>query len=258
MSFLPGIFNRQPAQNQQQQQQQNQQQGPQNQQNPQQQVNSSGSAGPAGQQQQPANQNANPLDPFLQMLTPSPDVQKMYQQQQQQQQQPLFAGLTPDKLKEQVGKTNFMAGVDPQKIQAALGGDVNAFSEVINNAVQQAFMGSTQMAQSMVEMGVNTGMERFGSNLDSRFREFQLKGKNSQNPALQHPAGQAMLNSVKSQIARANPKLSADEVHTQAEQFLTTFAQQLVPQPQQQQQDPQNQQSQMNWLNFIEDPTAQN
>lgn len=258
MAFLDGIFNR-PAQQQQQPQQQasQQQHGPQNQQQQQQQQqNGNGSGGPATQQQKPANEQSNPLDSFLPLLTPSQQTQQMLQQQQQQMSQPLFAGLTPEKLQEQVSKTNFASKIDPQLAQKALGGDPQAFMDVLNQVAQQSFLASAQFGHTLVEKGVSTGMDRFNSGLDSRFRQLQIRSKNSENPALQHPIGQAMLGTVKNQIAQAQPNLSAEEVHSKAEEMFSEFAKLMVQPSQQQQQQQEAKPQQQNWLSFLEDGQA--
>ena len=260
MAFLSGIFgNQQPQQQQQAQQGQPSfpQQGTQGQQPPQQQQHPVGGTQPASAQQQPANsqyagagQNPqNPLDPFLQLLTPSEDAIKQQQQQQQLNQQGLFGQVKPEDLQAHASKIDFSQAADPQKVQAALSGDVNAFKEVINGVMQQAFTMNLQMMQGMVEHGVKTGNERFSSTLDSRFRDLQLMNKNSENQALQHPIGKALLGTIKRQIAQANPKMHADEIHAKAEEMFTQFSSLMTAKPGSQE----AQQSQgMDWTAFLD------
>lgn len=231
------------------QQQPGQQQGPQQgqmqhpqeaRQNPQQQPgqqNPNGSGGPAGSQMQgPANSTmnpggnpANPLDPFLQLMTPSKEVLTQQQQEAQMQNQGLFGDqFNPEAINGALKNTNFANGLDPAKMQAALGGDVNAFMEVLNSVSQNAVSTAIQASKGMVEHGVKTGTERFGSSLDSRIRNYSLKNQNSSNPALQHPLGKALLGTVTQQIATANPKLSPEEVRAKGEEMFTQFAQLLT------------------------------
>lgn len=271
MAFLPSITwgrqQQQPAQAQQANQQQpnsQQVQHPQNvQQNPGMQqpgaMNSNGSGGPArSQQQAPANSQmqpggnpANPLDPFLQLMTPPKEVQDQYQQQQQQQSQGLFGeGFTSEAVNQLVGQQNFAGNIDPQEVQKALGGDTQAFMGVLNQVAASAASTAIQASKGMVEHGVKTGTERFGSSLDSRIRNFQLQNQNSQNPALQHPVGKALLSSVKKQIATANPKLSPEEVHQQSETLFMQFANMLVQKPGEENDSQSN--SEPNWEAFLQ------
>ena len=269
MAFLPGIFgngNKQP-------QQPGPQGGgngggmqqPQNQQQP---INGNGSGGPAGRMEQPANSqmqpggNQNPgngqngqgggssLDAFFQLMTPSKEVQQQHQQRQQQMSAPLFGDMTPEKMQEQISKTSFTQNINPEAVQKALGGDQQSFMDVLNQVAQNAFSSSLQMSKGMVEHGVNTGSERFSSTLDSRFRDLQLKNKNSENPALQHPIGQALLGTIKQQIASANPRMNADQVHAKAEEMFSEFGKMLNPSQTQQGQEEQS--SQQNWLSFLD------
>lgn len=269
MSFLPGIFGKQPQNqqqpNQQQQVQNNQQQQPGNQnqqQQNQQQQTPGGGGGPAGNQMQqnansqmqPGGNPANPMDPFLQLMTPSQDVLQQQQQQQQMQSQSLFGNMKPEDIQAQVKKTNFAASIDPAKAQKALGGDMQSFMEVINEVAQNAFHSSLQMTQGMVEHGVKTGNERFSQSLDSRFKNFQLSNQNSKNPALQHPIGQALLKTVKQQIATANPRMSPEEVHAKGEEMFSAFAQMLNPQQQNDGKDGNSGSSgqEQDWMAFLE------
>lgn len=267
MAFLNGIFGQQnkPQQQQQPNQQQpqhpNQQQQPNGQQTPQQ--NSNGSGGPAGSQHSPQNSNynpngnpANPLDPFAQLMTPSKEVLEANKNNSQPQN--IFGDqFTPDNINKAVGSTNFAANLDPARVQAALGGDSQAFMEVINQAVAAGVSTSIQASHGMVEHGVKTGTDRFGNSLDSRFRDYELRQQTSKNPALQHPVGKALLSTVAKQIAQANPRMSASEVSAKSEEMFSQFAQLMIPQTQAGDQNDPNAKPAMDWLMFTEDEPKQ-
>lgn len=241
MAFLNGIFGnkqgqQQPQQNQVQHPNQPQQQNPQGQQQqPQGQQNSSGAGGPAGSQQTPQNTNyqgaqnpANPLDPFMQLMTPSPDV--LAAQQAQAKPTGLFGDqFNPDNINKALTGQNFVGQVDPAKMQAALGGDANAMMEILNSVGSNAASMAIQASRGMVEHGVKTGTEQFSGSLDSRFREYQMKQQTPKNEALKHPLGQAFLQMASKQIATANPRMPAHEITAQAEQMFEQLAQQINP-----------------------------
>jgi hypothetical protein len=229
MGFLSGIFGQQPAQ---QQPAQPPQPVAGNQQSP-------AAAQPTGspppsQQQQPA--NPNPMDAFMQLMTPKAGEQQL---QQRDQQTGLFPETDPAQLQQQIKSANFTAGLDQAQVQAALSGDQTAFMSVLNAVAQNAFSSSLQMSRGLVEMGVNTGSDRINSSLEQKFRDFMLKQQapKTDNPALQHPIGRNFHSAIARQIAAANPQMSPEQVAQQAEQQLLMFAQQLAPQqptPQQQ------------------------
>lgn len=273
MAFLNGIFgnnNQQQQQNNQSQNNNNQQQQSPQKPNQQQSQNGNGSGGPAGSQQQPANSNfqgnqggqgsggqqssPNPMDAFMNLLRPSEDAQRQQQQQQQQTNQGLFGdAFNAENINKAVGGTNFMQSVDPEKMKAALSGDVNAFMEVINSAVAGGVSTALQGSRGMVEHGVKAGTERFSSSLDSRFRNYQLKNHNSQNAALQHPIGKALFDTISRQIATNQPNMSSEQVASQAENMFAEFFKMGNPQ---QSSDANNQQSKgTDWSTFLDSPT---
>lgn len=257
MAFLPNIFGNKPAQQQPQGQQQPgaQQQPNQQQPNP---GNNNGSGG--GVQNQPdraANSQMdtnNPLDPFMALMTPSKEVLESKANKAKANNSGLFGeSFTPENIQKSVGSINFAQNLDPAKVTAALGGDSSAFMEVINAAVQSGVSASVQMSHGMVEKGVATGQERFSGDLDSRFRDFTLRGQNVDNPALKHPVGKALLSTVAKQIAEANPRMSADEVHKQSVAMFDQFSK-LMGQPDQDAAKQQQDKGSMDWMKFVDEP----
>lgn len=207
-------------------------------------VNSNGSAGPAGQQQAPANQQANPqtmtgqpaqpaasgpvnpMDAYANLFTPKAQDPKAPRAQTMA--DPILGTLDPVAFRQQVSTANFASTIPQEQMQKALSGDVQAFSDVINTAAREAFTAAAQLSHGLVEQGVRTGAERLNSGLDSRIRNFSIKSQNTSNEALNHPAVAPMLNAVKMQIASSNPNLSADQVQQQAEQYFSQMADVLV------------------------------
>lgn len=259
MAFLNGIFgtsNKPQSQAPQQPQQQNQPQpgvaG--NQQNSSYSGNGN-SGGNNGNQNPGQNGNgqggeSNPLDSFMQLMTPKADPNA----QKPQQQEGLFGGMTREAIQTHAKSANFAEGLNPEVVQKALGGDVQAFMDAINTVTQNAFAASVQASQGLVEHGVKTGTDRFSSGLDSRFKDYELRNKNSSNKALQHPMGKAFMKMVGSQIATANPQMSAEEIHSKSEEMFLQFAQQINAKPEGQQ-DP-NAKPEQDWLKYLEDPQA--
>jgi hypothetical protein len=208
-------------------------------------VNSNGSAGPAGQQQAgPANPAANPgnmagqqapaaaggpvnpMDAYANLFTPKPADPKAVNQPTMA--DPILGALDPAAFRQQISTANFAANIPQEKMQAALAGDTAAFAEVINAASREAFAAAAQLSHGLIEQGVRTGAERLSGTMDSRIRNSLLKGQNTSNAALSHPAVAPMLNAVKMQIASSNPTLSPDQVQQQAEQYFTQMADVLV------------------------------
>lgn len=264
MAFLPGIFGPKPTQQQQPQQQNNQQQQPQNQQTNQQQPGFQGGGGGGVQDNSDRAPNrqmdtSNPLDPFMALMTPSKEVLEAKNNKQQQNNSGLFGdNFTAENITKTVGGVNFTQGLDQAKVAAALGGDAAAFMEVINSAVQSGVSASVQMSHGMVEKGVKTGQERFSGDLDSRFREFSLRGQTVDNPALKHPLGKALLSTVAKQIADSNPNMSASDVHQNATKMFSEFTKFMSQGTEDQNASAAGKgKGEMDWMNFVDESPQQ-
>jgi hypothetical protein len=137
----------------------------------------------------------------------------------------VFGQVDPNAIKQQIGSASFTNDIKPEQLQAAMGGDQAAFMDVLNTVARNAFQASLTMSQNFVEHGVKRGNEHVTGELDSHFRKYQLKNQNidTDNPALQHPVGQAMVRSIAQQIANANPHMTADQVNRQALESVQEF-----------------------------------
>lgn len=246
MAFLPGIFGRQPAPAP-----APAAAAPAVPANPA--AAAGGGAGPATKQQTPANPGAfpaamtgqpgapapapaggpeDPLAGFVDIFKPravDPNAAK-----QPTLADPLLGTFDPAAMQAQISKTNFAAAIPQERIQAALNGDVQAFGDAINSAVQAAFLASTQLTHGLVETGARAAGERVSQSMDGRIRNFQIRSQNPTNEALAHPAVAPMLTALKTQIATSNPTLTPEQVQQQAESYFTQVADVLTAPKQQQ------------------------
>ncbi len=208
-----------------------------------------GAAGPATQQQAPANPAAapnamvgaqtppaaggpqNPMDSFVDMFKPRPVDPKAPKVPTMA--DPILGPMDPAAFKQQVATANFASAIPQETLQKALSGDTQAFMDAINMASREAFAASAQLSHGLVEHGARTAADRVNTSLDSRIRNFQIRSQNTSNEALAHPAVAPMLNAVKVQIAQSNPNLTPEAVQQQAEQYFTQMADVLVAPKQQ-------------------------
>lgn len=163
---------------------------------------------------------ANPLDAFKDLFTITENDVK------NQPQDPFASPLLtfdPKKFAEAAGKMNFAAAINPELAQKALGGDVNAFMDVINSATRSVFASATQMFTGVMEQAFKKNNGRFDQSLGSKFRDFQLTSQSPTNPAFKHPALAPMLAGVRASISAKYPNLSANEVAQKAEEFFNVM-----------------------------------
>lgn len=231
MSFLDGIFNRNPA--------------------PAPAAPAAGApganqpsgAGPATKQPAPANPGANPaamangqvpptpavpvaegggaatgLDAFNDLFKPrpvdpnapkAPTLQDSY-----------LGQLDETAFQQQVSKTNFVAGIAPDVLQKAASGDGTALADAINAAAQAGFAAATKLTHGLVDHGARSAAERVSGTLDSRIRQNQIRFQNGSNEVLNHAAVSPIFSMVKERIAMQNPSLSPAEVATRAETYM--------------------------------------
>lgn len=207
-------------------------------------------AGPASKQPAPANPGANPaamingqqpapaapgaatgeapksaLDSFAELLKPKVDPNAKAAPTLND---PILAPIDPVKLNEQMANANFAAAIPQETLQKAVSGDANALMEAINAASREAFLTATQLTHSLSEHAAREAANRLDGSLDRRIRSHQIRTQNIDNPVLQHPAAAPLVNAVKAQIAAANPQMPAAEVTKKAEEYFTTFADQLT------------------------------
>lgn len=224
MSFLQSILGIS-AGNAAPQTQQQQQQAPQAQtQQPGQQQQQQQQAAP-----QPAPTNQSPLDGFAEIWQTPATVPN---------QAPNFAADAiafdanqMQAIKQKISSMNFLAGASAETVQLALSGNVEAFSSVINSAVQQALLQSMQLSGAMVNQGLRGRSQELLSHFPEIVRQ-QLASQqlHQDNPLFSNPATKPMLEALESALVRNQPNLSPQQVSQVAQSYLQDFAKTLIPQ----------------------------
>ena len=215
MSFLQNFFGAGAANPAGQTQQQQQPAG---------QLPAGGQAAPEGQQQ-PQTAPASPLDAFA----------GLWQTQQQQQKvDPLSAEVIPmgaeqlQALQQRVASVNFLSGVKPEAIAAALGGDQAAFAAVINSAVQAAMLQSVRVNNTMLNAAVNQRtsdiMKALPGNVQQALTSNQLR---QDLPIFNHPAAAPMLAALEQNLLTNQPGITPAQASQVARDYLQNFAAEL-------------------------------
>ena len=171
-----------------------------------------GQAAPEGQQQQQT-APASPLDAFA----------GLWQTQQQQQKiDPLSAEVIPmgadqlQALQQRVSTVNFLSGVKPESIAAALGGDQAAFVSVLNSAVQAAMLQSVRVNNTMLNAAVNQRtadiMKALPGNVQQALTSNQLR---QDLPIFNHPAAAPMLAALEQNLLTNQPGITPAQAATE-------------------------------------------
>ncbi|TXH08467.1 MAG: hypothetical protein E6R04_10595 [Spirochaetes bacterium] len=140
---------------------------------------------------------------------------------------PLFSA-DPERIRETASKADFLSQLPQELIQKAMSGqDPSAFMEVINKVAQNSLATAVQLSMATVEQAGTRLGDRFKKATPGYVKDAQLSGMRSDNPVLQNPAAEPMLQMIRDRIRRNEPNLSAADIQKKAEQYLTTFAGEL-------------------------------
>lgn len=137
--------------------------------------------------------------------------------------QPLFQ-LDPTKVTESANRMDFMAGVDPAKVQTALSGDPAALAEVINGAVRNAVVGMTLNNGNTLNQALIANNQRVTGALPTHIKKVQLMDAPADNPVYDHPAVAPLVNTLKQFALAKNPNASAADIQAQISGYLGGLA----------------------------------
>ena len=176
-----------------------------------------------------AAQSGSPLDNYLAIWQNASTGQDQKQQVNQLQADVVPLGAEQlQALQQKVSTVNFLGGVNPEVITAALGGDANAFSSVINSAVQQALLQSVRLNGAMINGGFRS---RTAAIMDAVPQHVQQALTISQirqdNPIFNNPAARGILGALESNLAANHPDMTPQQASQVAQRFLQDFASEL-------------------------------
>lgn len=198
-------------------------------------------------QQQTANAGkaASPLDEFKELWhtdkdseTPNPFAE------------PLFK-VDATKLQEATGKMDFTKSVSPEVLQKALSGDATALQEALNKSNQAVFLQAANMMTGLIESAMKQNNGRMEQALPSKLKDYQLRNTPINNPVLQNPAVQPLVDALKFQISAKHPDMSPADVAAKAEAFMVhvsdSFQTEKTSKTEQKQKA-----GEMDWSSFLE------
>jgi hypothetical protein len=131
----------------------------------------------------------------------------------------------PVKIREAASKMDMMAGMPPELIQkVTTGGDPQALMDLMNRVAQNTLAMAAQLTTASVEKAGTTIRDRTQQQLPDQFREYQLNNLPVDNPVLNHPGAQGLLQMTRQQLKMKNPNWNAQQIQQEAEKYLTGFA----------------------------------
>ena len=180
--------------------------------------------------------SGNQLDPANapNAATPLAEFSKLWQIDSAAKQEldgPLFQ-MDNAKLQESVKAMEFAPTLSAEHIQQLANGDPAILQKALNASAQNTFLKMIEVAQKMIEHGVNTSNSRMESKLPDRFKSFQAQDAISNDPILNNEAMKPVVEALQAQFRQKYPQASTSQVVDMTKRYLTQLGQTVTPQTQ--------------------------
>lgn len=217
---------------------------------------------------QPATGGASPLDNYSTLFDNGNNQrgqggqqqqQQAQQNQQQQQQQDQQIQEALDLMKyghsdyqATAANLDFTSGIDSGLFQAALSGDGESLSKLLNSFGRNVFAAAAHSSSKLAGTAIKQNFDQFDKGLAEKFKSFSLTNAqqsivNNTAPILNNPVIQPMLKQAMQIMSKAYPEATAEEITNHAVKYLQDVSgvingnQQQAGQQNQQQQQQQDQ-----------------
>lgn len=137
--------------------------------------------------------------------------------------------IDPKVLGEVSSRMDFTRGVNPETLQKATSGDVNALMDIIKKVGQNVYRASLEHSTALTDSHLKTRGEFESKQLSAGVNKKLTETALSSAPNYSHPVVKAELNRIASQIAAANPDASPTEVAQSAQKYLNDLYNALNP-----------------------------
>ncbi len=130
--------------------------------------------------------------------------------------------LDPAKISEVSKRLDFSKALNPEKVKLALGGDVNAFTEVINSALQAAFANSSMATARFTEATLRKMAPSLIEALPHHIRKHTVRDTLSgESAAFNDPAVAPVMEAIEGRLRARFPKASAKEITEHAKKYMS-------------------------------------
>jgi hypothetical protein len=132
--------------------------------------------------------------------------------------------LTAEAVGQQLAKSNFTGTIPQEQLQKALGGDIQAFNDVLNSVARTVMSHSVLASRNMTELGINTHNTRISENLPSMVRSNNVTDKLLTTELYRNPAARPVIDSIRTAMERQHPQAPAEEIATHVDNYLKQFS----------------------------------
>ena len=132
--------------------------------------------------------------------------------------------LQPDSLSKAAATLDISKYTKPEEMQAALNGDVGAFTNILNNVVRLAFMSAAHQAADTARAGVGHELTKFDKSMASKMRDISTDSELAADPRLSDAAFQPVIKAILPIVRQANPKARAAKLKELTLQYLDALS----------------------------------
>ena len=161
----------------------------------------------------------NPLSQFNDLAQAAQPVEDSAQQDV-----PSPFDLHPDNLSKAAATLDISKYTKPEEMQAALNGDVGAFTNILNNVVRLAFMSAAHQAADTARAGVGHELTKFDKSMAGKMRDISTDSELAADPRLSDAAFQPVIKAILPIVRQANPKASAAKLKELTLQYLDALS----------------------------------
>lgn len=172
------------------------------------------------------NQNANPNEP----ANPLDVYGKMFDNPQSNDDAPPNFAIDPKVMDQVVGSQDFMKGINPELMQKATSGDINALMELMQHSSRSAYRAAIEHGGVLTDKFVGAreqyGQKKLPDVLKSHLTEQQLAANT---PNYKHPVVKQQLKDIASRLQRTHPDAQPQEIAEMAKDYLQQLMTAISP-----------------------------
>jgi len=133
--------------------------------------------------------------------------------------------LDPKQLQEQLKTVDVARNISPELMQKALSGDMQAFSQILNQTVQSTLMMSTNVSNRLAKSAYEHSGKAMKESIPGQVNQSMTRAQIARdNPAFQNPVVQPILEAISSQLYAKTPGATPDQIADQAKQVMQGMA----------------------------------
>ena len=109
---------------------------------------------------------------------------------------------------------------NPELVAKALGGDTNAFGQVLNAVTQAVFATALKSTHTMMAKREKTIRDSIIGELPQHFKSLSVQNSGYKNPAFKHPAMKPLVDAAKQQFLQKFPEATTAEIDDHVENYM--------------------------------------